>query len=536
MHCGLECKLVNSKISTDYEDIISASELLQSGPPAVYQLKSEKELIGTLKRMTVGKRNPTKVNKTILLVGETGTGKSTLINTLVNHAIGVKFRDDVWFQIVEEEDRSQAESQTSDVIVYQIFGFEGKTLPFSLTIIDTPGYGDTRGLEKDAIVRQRLLDLFSSEGGVEEINMVGLVVKASVNRVSSRLRYIFDSVMSLFAKDLENSIVALMTFSDGRLPRDALQALEAADIKMAKNEKGQPLHFLFNNCQAETRDEEEEDSIEYAWRQTAKGLEKFVNFLEKTGPKKLKTTKEVLNSQIRLTASIHNLQERIKSAEKMKDEIEKTKIMLERFEKDLIDDKNFTIEVIENYKSLESYNPESSWSWLILGYDGVTRCEICEENCHYPGCTMAWVASHCVVMSNGRCNVCTQSCSAEKHVKDTQRYVNKTRTVKKTLDDVKKKYTASVRDTSSVLRALDQKMEEVEKEITQWLDEAFRHVLKIKENALSVRTVSTEAYLGVLIRRMKQEGDVSKIKILEEMAGQVDEGTSNLLRRIFNEA
>ncbi|KAL7376930.1 hypothetical protein ABVT39_018450 [Epinephelus coioides] len=129
--------------------------------------------------MTLGERKTNKKNKTILLVGETGAGKSTLINTLVNYAMGVEWEDNVCFQIVEEERKSQSQSQTSDVIVYEIFGFEDQTLPYSLTIIDTPGFGDTRGIEHDAIVCQRLSDLFRSDDGVHEINAVGLVMKAS---------------------------------------------------------------------------------------------------------------------------------------------------------------------------------------------------------------------------------------------------------------------------------------------------------------------------------------------------------------------
>ncbi|XP_026152525.1 septin-1-like [Mastacembelus armatus] len=287
-----------SEASEKYKNIISKSSLLRSGSPAVYQLRPQEQKLGTLTRKTVGEKNQKKTNKTILLVGETGAGKSTLINSLFNYTIGVKFDHNIWFEIVETENRRQSESQTSDVIVYEIFGFEGETLPYSLTIIDTPGFGDTRGIEHDVIISQRLLDLFRSEDGVHELNAVGLVMKATDNRLSERMRYIFDSVTSLFGKDQENKIVALITHSDGRKPQNALQALEAAKIKCARNEKNQPVHFLFDNCQNKERTEEDYFGLETAWRVTERGMNLFTKFLEQCEPYRLTKTVEVLNSRI----------------------------------------------------------------------------------------------------------------------------------------------------------------------------------------------------------------------------------------------
>ncbi|XP_061565935.1 uncharacterized protein LOC133420291 [Cololabis saira] len=515
-----------TNISSGYEDMMSQSDLIRSGRPAVYQLKPKVQHIGTLKRLTVGEKSSTKTNKTILLVGETGTGKSTMINALVNYTMGVKFEDEVWFQIVEDEKRNQAESQTSDVIVYEIFGFEDKTLPFSLTIVDTPGYGDTRGIEHDAVVNQRLLDLFGSEDGIREMAAVCLVLKATVNRVSDRMTYIFDSVMSLFGKDMEKNIIALMTHSDGIPPKNALQALEAANIKCAKNENNQLVHFLFNNCQEELRDKDTEVPLENAWRQTAKGMQRFSEFLKTTGSQELKTTVEVLKSQQRLTASIHNLQERIKLTEKMKEEIDKTQMQLKLHESQLENDKNFTIEVEESYKELEKY--DGGWTWRTLSYNGVTRCENCEENCHYP-CADAWGAPSCLVMKSLCCTVC--NCSVLQHTKDYQKYVIKTRKVKRTIEELKKKFQANVQYTSGFLSVLDKKKKEHEEKIKQLVEEAFSHVLKLRDSALTVETTSTQAYLGVLIMKMREFGKTAEVQILEEMVGQMDEGSKLVLEK-----
>ncbi|XP_060917775.1 uncharacterized protein LOC132992485 [Labrus mixtus] len=509
--------------TTTMYDHITCKCLIRSGSPTIYQLIPKKENIGTLKRMTLGEKNPTKVHKTILLVGETGTGKSTLINALVNYAMGVTWKDNIWFEIVEEEKQSQkCVSQTSDVIMYEIFGFEDKTLPYSLTIIDTPGYGDTRGPEHDDAISTRLTDVFRSQYGVHEINVVGLVLKASENRLSDHLRHVFDSVASLFGKEMENNIVSLITHSDGMTPENVLDALNAANIKCAKDENNQPVHFLFNNLQNKERTKKIR-VLKNAYETTMEGMSEFGEFLLKKAPQQLKTTVAVLDERIRLTASIQNLQERVKLIEFQQKEIQQTQEALRKHEQEM----KITVEVDEAYKDKETI---SRGMWLLVFYEGAVSCNVCKENCHYPGCTMAWYPKHCEVMKNGRCTVCTGKCPVSDHVKEKWRYVAKTRKLKKTLQDVKKKFDQSKADCeekTSLLETVQKKMDELEKDKDQWLEDSFKHVLKLEQIALNVDSLSTHIHLDFLIEKMKENSDRFKEKVqkLEEIKRRVNKGT-----------
>ncbi|XP_028275131.1 immune-associated nucleotide-binding protein 12-like isoform X3 [Parambassis ranga] len=516
----------NTNIRSKYKDIISNSTVVSTGRPAVIQLRPKKETFGTLTRLTVGERNVNKTNRTILLVGESGAGKSALINTLFNYSMGVKFEEEVWFQIVEDEKRSQ----TSDVTVYQIF--ESQTLPYSLTIIDTPGYADTRGLEHDINICQRLFDLFRSEDGVHEVHAVGLVMKATDNRLSDRLMYVFDSVMSLFGKDMEKNIVALITHSDGRKPKNALQALEAANVKCSRDQKDQPVYFLFDNCQHEDRAEDEE-YLNGAAELSERGMTEFTDFLEKTEAQKLKKTVEVMTERVRLTACIQNLQDRIRLTELKQREITQTTDALKKHEEEMKENEKFTAEAEVQSKEKE---PINGGKWGLVFYIGAVTCNVCKENCHYPGCTMAKSPKDCEVMKDGRCTSCRGKCPVSDHVKEKWKYVTKTKKVRRTEAQMKEKYEKNRRERErkkSLLGKLKEEMNRLTAEKSQLLDEAYQHFRRLEHFALKVDSVSLHVHLDFLIERMKERGDTEKLQRLEQRRSREDEATRAALRHMM---
>nr|CAH0106884.1 unnamed protein product [Daphnia galeata] len=151
----------------------------------------------SFKRFSLGERNPMEWNtsKTILLMGETGAGKTTMINAMINYVLGVEWGDDFRFKLVDEQVRkNQAHSQTQVITAYEIHHQEGFRIPFSLTIVDTPGFNSTDGLESDQEIPKAIENFFRDKNGIRLSDMPtkSLQMTQQVLETRKRLEILLD--------------------------------------------------------------------------------------------------------------------------------------------------------------------------------------------------------------------------------------------------------------------------------------------------------------------------------------------------------
>ncbi|XP_026169471.1 uncharacterized protein LOC113134349 isoform X2 [Mastacembelus armatus] len=504
------------------------SKNISSESPSLYRLPLKEEDIDIDGcRMYIFGKESMRQNRTIMLLGATGSGKSTLINGMINYIVGVEWKDNFRFKLInEDQSKSQAESQTSEVTVYQVNYQEGFKIPFSLTVVDTPGFGDTRGVRRDKEITEQIRRLFTSANGVSEIDAVCFVTQASLARLTATQRYVFDSVLSIFGKDVAENIEMLVTFADGKQP-PVLEAINASGVPCPKNDIGLPVHFKFNNSAvfADNRcisdgacdeDSGDENFDAMFWNMGAKSMEKFFTALGKMTTKSLLMTQEVLKERKQLEAAVEGLQPQVKVGLAKLEEIRTTKEKIKEHETLMTSNENFEIEV----DVIKPVKKDLTQKGVYI-----TNCQKCSITCHYP-CAIPNDNEKrgCASMDRaGMCTVCPGKCIWSVHFNQSYRWEYVQVKQKQTLQELKDKYEKATKEKLTVQDLIERQEEEImhlQDMIVSLMDQSAQCITRLQEIALRPNPLTTPEYVDMLIEGEKseaKEGYQARIQALEAM-------------------
>ncbi|XP_076130373.1 uncharacterized protein LOC143112007 [Alosa pseudoharengus] len=342
------------KVNPRIRQLIEKCQPIKTGTPACYLLPTEKSDIdgnSALRRWTFGERDKTVPTKTVLLIGETGAGKTTLINTIINFILGVEWEDRVWFQITVENNSctSQVESHTTEITVYEVFM---ETSSSCLRIIDTPGYIRADQMDLDQKTAENLRFLFRCADGIHEIDAVGLVVKSTQNRLSQFHRRIFEPILSEFGEGIEKKTAVFITHSEGIPATNVLTSLCEAEVPCATEPDGNPLHFLFNNQQTERYEKDQEHAYYAAWNLGRDSMKEFWGFLEDSqlGFTDASESEMSVRERKRLEACVSNLKDTLTMEIMNQNKLQQTDEAFEKNKRKLNNNKNVLFEVDEPTK------------------------------------------------------------------------------------------------------------------------------------------------------------------------------------------
>jgi ABC-type multidrug transport system fused ATPase/permease subunit len=497
-------------------------------PPSIHELKYREEIINqtsNLRKCYVGQ--PTLVNgslpqeKIIMVVGATGAGKSTMINAFVNYFYGTQWKDDFRLKLITEEDegingvaKSQTKGQTKFITAYTFYHREGCAVPYTLTIIDTPGFGDVEGIKRDEEITKQIREFFMIKGpnGIDHLDAVGFVVQSSLGRLTPTQKYIFDSILSIFGKDIASNVFSLITFADGQ-PPPVLEAIKEAAVPSIT-------HFKFNNSALfanNTLNNEDADTNveEMFWKLGRSSLKKFFNEFQKAEPVSLTLTAQVLDERQQLEAFVQGIQQQIQfglgKLEELKQEIQ----ILKQVGNDIEKNKSFTY-IIKVTKQRQISLPKGQF---------VTNCFRCNYTCHYP-CTIANDEEKylCAAMNNktknATCAVCPDKCSWKSHTNCCYRFELYQEDENRTLEDMKQRYEKAKMEEKTaqdMYEAAEKEYKATQNKVYDMIDRARQALERLDQIALKPNPLTIVDYIDIMIESETQEAKPGWMQRIEHL-------------------
>ncbi len=499
-------------------DGCSFSHRIKDDQPAVYLLEAREHSLGEhFQWLDIGLPDGAPKNfgltdnhKVIILMGATGSGKSTLINGMINYILGVKWEDPFRFKCVREDEsaaQNQAHSQTSSVTAYTIRHHEGMAVPYSITIIDTPGYGDTRGIARDKKITKMIHRFLmeQQETRIEEIHAACFVAASGDSRLTVTQRYILDSVLSIFGKDVQDNIRLLVTFADNAIP-PVVEACSAAGFPVTSSDGISYSKFNSSVLYAPNLLQGDDGVDELFWEMGHENFEKFFAMLEGMGGKGLTSTRGVIEQRRQIEQKLKLIESEL---EKCFVDIEKMEIFrrkIREYGHAMEANKNYEIEITEMHVDKETCR-QGLWAY---------NCYKCQRTCK-ENISKKFEKRICDTVT------CKCKCPKTEHQFDHFKWRMVQIKEKKTLLDVKTEYESNYGkklSTEELLANFSAELDVAKAKVLSLLDAVEENVRSLESIALRSNALSSADYISLMRSKVAEEqapGYMTRLETLDEL-------------------
>ena len=422
----------------------------------------------------------------LLVVGETGTGKTTLLNSMTNYLLGIKYNDLLRVKMILENATSDAHSITSSVNLCQIKPNK-KIFPFPVRFIDTPGFGDTGGLKVDKDNTKKLWKFLSEK--CPDLHGICFVMKASTTRLTAIQQYISQQILGIFGKDTVNNFLGLLTYSDNKTPK-ALDAIREGNLPISESKI-----FKFNNSAIfpdEKDDSSEEAITKFFWQMGYQSFDKFFNSMKIIRPVSLNMTKEIISARRNLETKVNTLQAYIQlgldNLSKLRNNLSK----LNENSNEIITNKNYTFTMEKIEKRIVPTGVCNTW------------CNNCQYYCHFP-CYLSPTddKNGCSAISGGRCTVCRDRCPTNTHINRTiYKEVDEKRTETNIDHNVLNRFNSAkdrAKKVNEIIDNLKRDINNTSNEVSEQIEECKDCLDALSKFALKKNTIDIYGYMDQMI-------------------------------------
>ena len=391
-------------------------------------------------------------------------------------------------------------------------------MDYTLTIVDTPGFGDTRGIDRDNEITKQIRKFFISSGnqGIDHIDVVAFVAQSSLPRLTATQKYIFDQILALFGKDIGQNIYLMLTFADGKVPQ-VLTGIQEARLPYQE-------YFKFNNSIIFDDNQSNDEFCKMFWKMGMLSLEQFFEQFSKITSRSLKQTKQVLDERERIETQVEGLQNEVKRGLSKLEQLGKEVQVVLDHKNDIARNKDFTYTVDEHTIVKRDLEPGTY----------VTNCVTCNMTCHRPcGIPDDGDKHGCAAMdgggkNNAKCRICPKACSWDQHKNMQYYFATKSQSVTKTSDELRQRYqdaNGKVHSAQQIVNGIVDEFEAVQIKIFGITEVLRKSINTLNKIALKPTCLSTSEYITILIqseRTAAEPGWEARVNNLMDVKDKVE--------------
>ena len=515
-------------------------------------------------------------NISIIILGQSGVGKSTWINSIANYmlyediitpkqgkgkvitAIPTKFTiiDESYeskiIQIGEDENEETniiGASGTQDCRTYS-FPYE----EYNLELIDTPGLGDSRGIEQDQENLKKILDYIRHQ---KKLHGICILLKPNETRIGVLMRFCFKEILTRLHKNCINNIVFCFTNARATLytPGGTLPVVEKylreIQVSMPINKNtiycfdNEAYRYLCtHNYEGIEYTSEEEESFVESWNKSVEETKRLLEYVSKLPPHYTQETmtlnqaRRIILSLIKPIADIsHNIEVNIDYVNNHKHLIES----MDEKDKQLSEQlyvPQITLECVPLQYPRTVCTADCCVKYHVLSKSGIQLREYV-QHCH-PHCFLKGVTpekypnpdlKNCAAMKDSPggelCLACGCAWNDHMHILYDQIRTEirvKNESVKHNIEsqsDLRKEKETAIKDLESRVA----KLEEEKKKI---IEIAGKFACFLKKHAITPYNDCFGDYLDYLIdkeekKKMKTDREIAILKNLTEIKAKYEE-------------
>ncbi|CAB4490857.1 hypothetical protein RhiirA1_524305 [Rhizophagus irregularis] len=407
-------------------------------------------------RRNNGMNNQSRINLTgqtpqtskILLLGGTGTGKSTIINMMANYFLGGTIENPKvviptkFFKVTENAyERNNSEAKIGDVTKSQTtnccnytFKHSGNSF-YDFIFIDTPGMSDTNGIEQDDKNIQEIINAAINVGSLTAIVIIASGTEARVT--PTIMNTIIRLRNNLPDEIVYNNLLLILT----KCTKSS--ACFSEDTFSKEIAKPKQIFYMDNQVfctdpQIWLNDEDEYSIVEHQWNKSFKtfdNLLKMITEMNATSTKAFTTMRDLRN---KIKSEIATISQTTTNIQQIQDKLEAAYKALQK-----TGDKRNSFSNYTRTKTITVTNPVK-----MSNNTKNTVCTthqrsgiICHENCglEFTGGSGTTTFNSCACMGgDGKCTKC--GCDTYSHFHTDTEMKNETKTINEVLEDIKAQY------------------------------------------------------------------------------------------------